>query len=86
MFCLDLNESPPPVRYYERCYWPTDSIEKWEFRMAESFSDFVRQWSRYCFANAQGASLINVAMSETGCFDWSPSRFEALYDRGTTLA
>lgn len=84
MFCLDLNESPPPVRYYERCYWPRNSTDHWNLKMADSFHDFIRQWSRYCFADANGVSLINVAMKARGVFDWSPSRFNPIFDRGTT--
>jgi hypothetical protein len=86
MFCLDLNTSPAPVRYYERCYWPTDSIDHWELRMADSLLDFVRQWSRFCFSDAKGATLINLALSARGRFDWDSSRFEPIYDRGTTDA
>ena len=83
MFCLDLNKSPAPVCYYERCYWPTDPIEHWQLSIADSFLDFVRQWSRYCFASAKGASLINLALSARGRFDWAQSRFDPIYDRGT---
>ncbi len=86
LFCLDLNISPSPVRYYERCYWPTDPIEHWQLSMADSLEDFIRQWSRYCFANAKGATLINLALSARGRFDWAPNRFEPWCDRGTIEA
>ncbi|MEO0795660.1 MAG: SMI1/KNR4 family protein [Verrucomicrobiota bacterium] len=84
MFCLDLEESPSPVRYYERCYWPSDAPETWTFKLADSFHDFVLQWSRYCFEEANGATLINIAMGLTGKFDWAPTRFNPIYDRGKT--
>jgi hypothetical protein len=58
-------------------------METWNFRLADSLLDFVRQWSRYCFASAKGASLINLAMGATGRFDWAPERFEPVFDRGT---
>ena len=86
MFCLDLNESSHPVRYYERVYWPNDSTEEWEFRLADSFLDFVREWSRFCFSQANGTTLINLAMNAKGRFDWDASRFDSIYDRGTTGA
>jgi hypothetical protein len=86
LFCLDLNSSPAPVRYYERCYWPTDPIDHWELRMADSLLDFVRQWSRFCFADTNEGTLINLALDARGRFDWAPSLFEPIYDRGTTNA
>lgn len=84
MFCLDLNNVPSPVRNYECVYWPNDPVETWSFQLADSLVDFVRQWSRFCFADAKGATLINVAMGASGRFDWEPSRFESIFDRGTT--
>lgn len=86
MFCLDLNESEHPIRYYERVYWPNDSPEEWEFKLADSLLDFVRRWSRFCFSPADGTTLINLAMNAKGRFDWSPSRFNPTYDRGSTEA
>lgn len=86
MLCLDLNEVPSPVRNYECVYWPNDPIETWSFQLADSLIDFVRQWSRFCFAEAKGVTLINLAMGASGRFDWSPSRFDPIYDRGTTDA
>lgn len=86
MFCLDLNISPAPVRYYERCYWPTDHSDHWDLLMADSLFDFIRQSSRFCFSDAKGVTLINLAMSERGRFDWSPRHFDPAYDRGTTEA
>ncbi len=86
MFCLDLSEVPAPVRYYDSVYWPNDSPEEWEFRLADSLLDFVREWSRFCFSEANGTTLINMARNAKGCFDWEPSRFERHYDRGTTNA
>jgi hypothetical protein len=86
LFCLDLSETPAPVRYYECVYWPNDSPEEWDFRLADSLLEFVRQWSRYCFSDSNGTTLINVAMHATGRFDWAPSRFNPLYDRATTEA
>jgi hypothetical protein len=83
MFCLDLNESPSPVRYYERIYWLGDPTEQWEFCLASSFLDMVRQWSRFCFAEVGGHTLISMASGASGQFDWDPSRFDSMYDRGT---
>jgi SMI1 / KNR4 family (SUKH-1) len=86
MFCIDLNESPSPICYYERVYWPNDSPDTWGFRAADSFLDMVRQWSRFCFADMMNDNLINFASGASGRFDWAPSRFDVTYDRGTTQA
>jgi hypothetical protein len=86
MFCLDLNESPSPIRYYERVYWPDDSPDTWGFQAADSFLTFVRQGSRFCFADLLDGTLIGHASGASGRFDWAPSRFNSIYDRGTTDA
>jgi hypothetical protein len=54
--------------------------------MPGSFAEFVRQWNRFCFVKANGATQIYIALSETGRFDWFPSRFDAIKDRGSTQA
>ena len=86
MFCLDLNEAPAPIAYYERVWWPNDPIETWEFRAADSLLEMVRQWSRHCFSNVDGYTLIAYASGACGRFDWAPSHFDPVYDRGTTEA
>lgn len=84
MFCLDLNESPAPITYYERVWWPNDAVETWGFRVADSFLDMVQHWSRFCFSDVEGHTLISFASGMSGRFDWAPSRFNSTYDRGTT--
>lgn len=70
LLCLDALGR---VRFYEALYWSATS-ETWSFVLAESFTDFVERWSRYCFITP-GSSWASFCIGRSGIFDWSPEYF-----------
>jgi hypothetical protein len=82
LLCLDTTRDPSPVYYHEEGYWCGRAQSSRTFELAPSFTEFIRQWSRFCFSDP-GCSIINFCMDRHGAFDWSPRHFDTKYDRGS---
>ena len=84
LLCLDLGRDPSPVCYYEAAQWRALAPAHWRFELAPSFSDFIRQWSRYCFSYPANRDYTAFCRDRFGSFDWAPEHFDPSFDRGTT--
>jgi hypothetical protein len=71
--CLDIGSNPPAVRFYESGVWAA-LPHRWDFILASSFTEFVRQWSRYCFLTPAG-EWTSFCRERSGRFDWAPHHF-----------
>ena len=73
VLCLDLNMSPPAVRFYEAQVW-TALPHRWDFVLAASFTEFVERWSRYHLLSPSGG-WTSFCRERAGLFDWAPEHF-----------
>jgi hypothetical protein len=84
LFCIDCSSPEGAIRNYDSVYWPNDDKEEWSFRMADSFFEFFKTWSDYCFSEPPG-TLINHALHGRGQFQWDsydfPIEFRRFGDR-----
>jgi len=78
VLCLDAEGK---VRFYEAASWVA-LPQSWDLVLADSFTDFVEKWSRYCFvAPGSGSSWDSFLVNHSSSFDWSPSHFPRGFDR-----
>lgn len=70
LLCLDTDGS---VRFYEALYW-RNHPNTWNFVLAGSLSEFIRNWSNFCFTNP-GAEWASFCMDRSGAFTWDTSYF-----------
>jgi len=69
--CLDPAGA---VRYYQVIWWP-GLPDTWDFRLADSFDDFMERWSRYHFISPEGREWTSFCYDRCGSFDWAPEHF-----------
>lgn len=79
VLCLDLNVTPPSVRFYEAQTWVA-LPKTWDFTLALSFTEFVERWSSYGFLSPAGAWTSFCARGFSGEFDWAPGHFPRVGD------
>lgn len=89
VFSLDTSETPSPIRYQDVHYEATAPIES-SMIVATSLTDWIQQWSRYCFSDpapkGMPYSFTSFASSRPGLFDWAPHNFLPTLDRNANGA
>ena len=71
--CLDLNLSPPAVRFHDSLCWVAIHQTR-DIILATSLTDFVERWSRYHFLSPSGA-WTSFCRGRSGRFNWAPEHF-----------
>jgi SMI1/KNR4 family protein SUKH-1 len=71
--CLDSSKCPATVRFYASQVWPR-TPDTWNFTLADSFSDFVKQWSRFHFISPS-EGWTTFCYGRSGQFTWEPRHF-----------
>ncbi|HWQ92289.1 MAG TPA: SMI1/KNR4 family protein [Clostridia bacterium] len=80
VLCLDLNTSPPAVRFHEAQLWVA-LPQRWDLVLASSLTAFVRQWSRFQFLSPAGG-WTSFCRERSGRFDWAPEHFPQINEKG----